>query len=65
MLEHDEAYGGSHYSMALVLKHKRDSAGALRAIQTAKRCWKEADPGFSELKAIDEVERALRSGKGE
>jgi hypothetical protein len=64
MLEHDEAYGGSHYSMALVLKQKGDSAGALREIQTAKRYWKHADSDLPELKAIDEIERSLRSGKG-
>jgi tetratricopeptide (TPR) repeat protein len=64
MLEHDEAYGGSHYSMALVLKQKGDSAGALREIQTGKRYWKHADSDLPELKATDEIERSLRSGKG-
>jgi tetratricopeptide (TPR) repeat protein len=55
MLEHDEAYGGSHCSMALVLEHKGDSAGARRAVQNAKRYWKDADPDLPELKTIEHL----------
>ena len=63
MLEHDEAYGGSHFSMALVLKQKGDSAGALRELQAAKRYWKDADPDLSELKVMGHVAMELRGGK--
>ena len=49
MLEHDAAYGGSHATLALVLSHKGDEAGAARAVETARRLWKDADPGLPEL----------------
>ena len=55
MMDHDAAYGGSHYATARVLQHKGDAAGALREIDTAKRYWKDADRDFPELKAMDEV----------
>jgi tetratricopeptide (TPR) repeat protein len=55
MIDHDAAYGGSHYATARVLQHKGDAAGALREIDTAKRYWKDADRDFPELKAMDEV----------
>jgi tetratricopeptide (TPR) repeat protein len=55
MIDHDAAYGGSHYATARVLQHQGDAAGALREIDAAKRCWKDADRDFPELKAMDEV----------
>lgn len=53
MVEHDAAYGGSHLSLALVLRHKGDEAGAARAIEAAKRYWRDADPDLPELKQLD------------
>jgi tetratricopeptide (TPR) repeat protein len=58
MMDHDAAYGGSHYATALVLQHKGDVAGARREMQTAKRCWKDADADLAELKMIDELAKA-------
>jgi tetratricopeptide (TPR) repeat protein len=53
MVEHDAAYGGSHLSLALVLRHKGDEPGAARAIEAAKRYWRDADPDLPELKQLD------------
>ena len=55
MIDHDAAYGGSHFATARVLQHKGDSAGAVREIDIARRYWKDADSDFPELKAMDEV----------
>ncbi|HKQ98751.1 MAG TPA: tetratricopeptide repeat protein [Candidatus Polarisedimenticolia bacterium] len=52
MLDHDRAYGGSHALQALVLKHNGDTAGAARALETARRYWRDADPDLPELKRI-------------
>jgi tetratricopeptide (TPR) repeat protein len=49
MLDHDAAYGGSHATQALVLAHKGDAAGAARAVETARRLWRDADPDLPEL----------------
>lgn len=63
MLEHDAAYGGSRYSMALVLRHQGDSAGAWRELQLAKHYWEDADPDLPELKAMDALAVRLGTGK--
>jgi len=52
MLDHDAAYGGSHLAQALVLAHKGDDAGAARAMQEAKRYWRDADPDLAELTRV-------------
>jgi Tfp pilus assembly protein PilF len=49
MMEHDPAYGGSHLALALVLKHRRDAAGADREFGDARRYWRDADPDLPEL----------------
>ncbi len=51
MIDHDAAYGGSHLAMALVLRQKGDAAGAARALETARRYWRDADPDLPELAA--------------
>jgi tetratricopeptide (TPR) repeat protein len=50
MLDHDAAYGGSHYATALVLRHEGDAAGATREFDAAIRFWRDADPDLPELK---------------
>jgi hypothetical protein len=55
MLEHDAAYGGTHYTNALVLRHKGDAAGAARGMETAKGYWRDADRDLAELKQIAAV----------
>jgi hypothetical protein len=52
MLDHDAAYGGSHYAMALVLKQKGDTAGAARHFEAARGFWRDADSDLSEMGAI-------------
>ncbi len=52
MLDHDAAYGGSHYAMARVLEHKGDVAGTKREMEFAKKYWRDADSDLPELKEI-------------
>jgi tetratricopeptide (TPR) repeat protein len=52
MLDHDAAYGGSHFAMALVLQHQGDTAGAAREFEAARKGWRDADPDLAELKII-------------
>jgi hypothetical protein len=48
MLEHDAAYGGSHFTLALVLRH----TGVARELEAARRHWRDADPDLPELTQI-------------
>jgi len=52
MLEHDAAYGGSHATLALVLRHQGDAPGAAREAEAARRYWRDADPDLPELKLL-------------
>jgi tetratricopeptide (TPR) repeat protein len=54
MLDHDTAYGGSHFTLALVLRHKRDDAGVARELEAARHNWRDADPDLPELTQITE-----------
>jgi hypothetical protein len=54
MLEHDAAYGGSHFTLALVLRHRGDAAGTSREIETARRYWRDADRDLPEFKRMAE-----------
>lgn len=49
MIEHDAAYGGSHATRALVLRHKGDNAGAARELEIARGHWRDADSDLAEL----------------
>jgi tetratricopeptide (TPR) repeat protein len=49
MLDHDAAYGGSHATQALVLRHKGDEAGAAREQELARERWRDADADLAEL----------------
>jgi len=53
MIDHDAAYGGSHFALALVLEQQGDAAGAKKEMQEAKRYWRDADRNLPELKQID------------
>lgn len=64
MLDHDAAYAGSHYTFAIVLRHKGDQAGVDKEFEMAKRYWSDADRDLAELKKIKEFESATRSGGG-
>jgi tetratricopeptide (TPR) repeat protein len=49
MLEHDAAYGGSHYALALTADHAGDATNARAEYELAGSLWKEADPDLPEL----------------
>lgn len=52
MLDHDPAYGGSHYALALVLRNAGDTSGAARELAAARSGWRDADPDLPELREI-------------
>jgi len=64
MLDHDPAYGGSHFTRALVLHHEGDAAGVAREVKAARRYWSGADRDLPELKTLAEIEAAARSWVG-
>ena len=49
MIEHDAAYAGSHYALALVAEQKKDSALALQEFAAAEKLWRNADADLPEL----------------
>ena len=49
LLEHDAAYAGSHYALALVADHKGDSATAIKEYTEAEKLWRNADADLPEL----------------
>ena len=49
MLEHDAAYAGSHYAMALVAEHKGERSVAEQEFARAKELWRNADGELPEL----------------
>ena len=53
MIEHDAAYAGSHYALALVAEHDGDTATAQKEFALAARHWRKADPDLAELKVIE------------
>ncbi len=52
MLEHDAAYAGTHYALALVAEHKQDWSAARREFAQAEKLWAKADPDLEELSRI-------------
>ena len=52
MLEHDPAYAGSHYALALVAEHSGDRAAAAREFALAEKYWSHADPSLTELDVV-------------
>ena len=49
MLDHDDAYAGSHYAAALVAEQSGDAAGARAAFARAIKGWSHADADLPEL----------------
>lgn len=49
MIEHDAAYAGSHYALALVAEQKKDTALALQEFAAAEKLWRNADTDLPEL----------------
>jgi tetratricopeptide (TPR) repeat protein len=60
MLDHDAAYGGSHFTRLLVLRHQGDMAGAAREAETARRYWSDADPDLPELKQLADFTASVK-----
>jgi tetratricopeptide (TPR) repeat protein len=60
MIEHDAAYGGSHFTLALVLRRQGDATGAAREIEAARRYWRDADRDLPELKTMAEQDAPQR-----
>ncbi|HEX5736784.1 MAG TPA: hypothetical protein VF131_28390 [Blastocatellia bacterium] len=52
MLDHDPAYAGTHYALALVAEHKRDKAAARKAYAAAQKYWRNADADLPELSQV-------------
>jgi len=59
MLDHDPAYAGSHFAMALVLRHEGDAAGAAKELAAARELWRDADPDLPELVEVAEAIAAV------
>ncbi len=49
MLEHDPAYGGTHYALALIAEHDGNAATARREFDRALKAWSAADKDLPEL----------------
>jgi tetratricopeptide (TPR) repeat protein len=49
MLEHDAAYAGSHFALALVARERGDAQLAQREAAEARKYWKDADRDMKEL----------------
>src|SRR6185503_8155853 len=52
MIEHDAAYAGSHLALAMVARHKGDTALAEREKEAARRGWSEADAEVRDMDVL-------------
>lgn len=52
MLDHDRAYAGGHYALALVAEQRGDAAAAHESFATAARLWAHADDDLPELQRL-------------
>jgi len=60
MLEHDAAYAGGHYALALVAEHKNDNVMAVTEYTEAEKLWRNADAELPELQQARARLAALR-----
>jgi tetratricopeptide (TPR) repeat protein len=60
MLEHDPAYAGSHYALALAAEHKGDAATSREEFAAAEKLWSKADPDLPELARLRQKLTAQR-----
>ncbi|MGA9774262.1 MAG: hypothetical protein WBV94_34860 [Blastocatellia bacterium] len=60
MIDHDAAYAGSHYALALVAEQKKDTALALQEFAEAEKLWRNADPDLPELQQTQARIAALK-----
>ena len=61
MLDHDPAYAGTHYALALVAEHAGDASIAARELALAEQYWRHADPTLPELFQIRSKRSAIRN----
>jgi hypothetical protein len=64
MLDHDAAYGGSHYTHARVLQHKGDTGNAAKEVEAARRYWRDADKDLAELREMSSLGSGGGSSRG-
>ena len=64
MLDHDAAYGGSHYTHARVLQHKGDAGSAAKEVEVARRYWRDADKDLAELRELGSIGSSSGSARG-
>lgn len=64
MRDHDPAYAGTRYALALVAEHEGDHATAQREFAAAVSYWREADPDLPELAHARARQAALRVAEG-
>jgi tetratricopeptide (TPR) repeat protein len=56
MLDHDSAYAGSHFALAMVARERGDMNLARAEAAAARQYWKDADPGMKELRELRALE---------
>jgi tetratricopeptide (TPR) repeat protein len=49
MREHDPAYAGTEYALAMVAQHRGEAEAARRGFVRAVELWREADPDLPDL----------------
>ncbi len=57
MLEHDAAYAGSHFAMALAAQHRGDHTVVGEEVTAAHKYWRDADRDLRELGELRKLER--------
>lgn len=50
---HDAAYGGTHFVLASLARHRQDRETERRELEAAKRAWAKADTDLPELREIE------------
>ena len=61
MLDHDPAYAGTHYALALAAEHQGDRSTAYAEFALAEKYWSSAD---RDLKALQDIRQRTRPGQG-
>lgn len=63
MLDHDPAYAGAHYALALAAERAGDNNTARMEFTLAEKFWKKADANLAELRDIRSRQQNNRSGR--
>jgi tetratricopeptide (TPR) repeat protein len=59
MLEHDGAYGGSHFALALVAQQRGDLQLASQELGAARKYWSDADRDLRELHEVRQLQQRV------